>query len=130
MPLIKKEDFKIPLNLTAVFKGVLVTIAICLLLSIMAGVFYHVTTVSEETLLLSTVSIIVISVLNGSLVAGKVAGNKGLYNGLAVGLVFFLAVWLFSGLILPGQSILNIIYKFLLTLPAGAVGGIIGVGLS
>ncbi len=130
MPSIKKDDLKNPVNFVAVLKGILVAIAICLLLSIGTGVFYHVTSVSEETLLLSTVFIIAISVFSGSLAAGKGAGNKGLYNGLAVGLFFFLAVWLFSGLIFPGHSMLSIIYKLLITLTAGAVGGIIGVGLS
>ncbi len=130
MPSIKKEDSKIPVNLTAVFKGILVAMAICLLLSIGTGVFYHATLVSEGTLLLFTVFIIAVSVLSGALAAGKEAGNKGLYNGLAVGLIFFLVIWLFSELIMPGQSMLNIIYKLLITLSAGAAGGIIGVGLS
>lgn len=130
MPSIKKENLRSPINISAVLKGTLLTIAISLFLSIGAGIFYYISSVSEQTLLLFTASIIGVSVFGGSIAAGKDAGNKGLYNGLAVSLLFFLTVWLFSGLILPGQAVPGIIYKLLIALPAGALGGIIGVGLS
>ncbi|MCL6561087.1 MAG: TIGR04086 family membrane protein [Firmicutes bacterium] len=130
MPSIKKEDFSSPISVVAVLKGTLWTIAFTLVLSIGTGVFYHFSSVTEQTLPWFAAGILAVSVFSGSLAAGKEAGNKGLYHGLAVGLLFFLAVWLATGLLMPGQAALGIFYKMLISAIAGALGGVIGVGLS
>lgn len=130
MPSIKKEDFSSPISVAAVLKGTLWTVAFSLVLSIGTGVFYHFSPVTEQTLPWFTAGILAVSVFSGSLAAGKEAGNKGLYHGLAVGLLFFLALWLAAGLFMPGQPVLGIFYKMLISAIAGALGGVIGVGLS
>jgi len=130
MPLIKKEGFSSQINIFAVLKGTLWTIVLSLLLSTGMGVFYHFTTVTEQSLTWFAAGILVASAFGGSLAAGREAGNKGLYHGLAVGLLFFLAVWLVAGLFIPGQMTLGVFYKLLLAAFAGALGGAVGVGLS
>ncbi len=130
MPFIKKEDLRSLVNLTAVIKGTFLTLVISLVLSIGIGVFYYFSSVTERSLPWFAALILAISVLIGSLTVGREVGNRGLYNGLAVGLIFFIIVWLVSGLIMPGQVLPGIIQKFLIVTFAGAFGGIIGVGRS
>lgn len=130
MPLIKKEDFQSPINISAVLKGTFLTVAVSLLLSASAGAVYHFSSITEQTLPWIAAGILAVSAFSGSLAAGKEAGNKGLYHGLAVGTLFFFAVWLAAGLIMPGQAAVGIVYKLLIAAGAGALGGIVGVGLS
>ncbi|TEB06921.1 hypothetical protein Psch_00455 [Pelotomaculum schinkii] len=117
-------------NISAVLKGTFLTLAVSLLLSIGTGIVYHVSSVTEQTLPWFTGAILAASAFSGSLAAGKQAGSRGLYHGLATGLLFFFALWLLAGLFLPGQAGLSIFSKFLLSLSAGALGGVVGVSLT
>ncbi len=117
-------------NISAVLKGTFLTLAVSLLLSIGTGIVYHVSSITEQTLPWFTGAILAASAFSGSLAAGRQAGSRGLYHGLATGLLFFLALWLLAGLFLPGQAGLSIFSKFLLSLSAGALGGVVGVSLT
>jgi putative membrane protein (TIGR04086 family) len=117
------------ISVSAVLKGTFLTLFISLLLSVGTGVVYHVSSITEQTLPWFTGAILVVSTFSGALATGKQAGSKGLYHGLATGLLFFAALWLLAGLFLPGQAGMSIFSKLLLTLGAGALGGVIGVGL-
>jgi putative membrane protein (TIGR04086 family) len=101
-----------------------------LLLSVVTGIVYHVSSLTEQTFPWFTGAILAVSAFSGSLSAGRQAGSRGLYHGLATGLLFFLALWLLAGLFLPGQASISVFSKFLLALGAGALGGVIGVGLT
>ncbi|HBC92341.1 MAG TPA: TIGR04086 family membrane protein [Pelotomaculum sp.] len=118
------------INVSAVLKGTFLTLAVSLLLSIGTGIVYHVSSATEQTLPWFTGAILAASAFSGSLAAGKQAGSRGLYHGLATGLLFFLALLLLAGLFLPEQAGLSIFSKFLLSLSAGALGGIVGVSLT
>lgn len=118
------------INLRAVLKGTFLTLAVSLLLSVGTGIVYHVSSVTEQTLPWLTGAILAASAFIGSLAAGRQAGSKGLYHGLATGMLFFLTLWLLAGLFLPGQASISIFSKFLLSLGAGAFGGILGVALT
>jgi putative membrane protein (TIGR04086 family) len=130
MTLINKDNLNTTINIAAVLKGVLLTIVFSLFLSVLTGVAYHFSSLTDQSLPWFSVAILAVSAFSGSLYAGRQAGNKGLYHGLAVGLLFFSTVWLSAGLLMPGQAILGIACKLLITSSAGALGGIIGVGLS
>lgn len=130
MALINKENIRNQVSLSAVLKGTLLTVALSLLFSVGTGVFYHFSTVTDQTLPWFAAVILAASSFGGSLAAGKEAGNKGLYHGLAVGSLFFVVVWVGSGLFMPGLVVLGIFYKLLITLFTGVLGGVIGVGLS
>lgn len=130
MTAINKENLRNSINLAVVLKGALLALGASLLLSFGSGIAYHFMSVTELILPWFAAVILAVSSFTGSLAASREAGNMGLYYGLAVGLLFFLAVWLAAGLLLPGQAALGIFYKLLITLSAAALGGIIGVGLS
>jgi putative membrane protein (TIGR04086 family) len=118
------------INISAVLKGTFLTLVVSLVLSAGTGVVYHVTSVTEQSLPWLTGAILAVSAFSGSLAAGKQVGSRGLYHGLATGMLFFLAILLLAGLFLPGQAGLSIYTKLLVSLGAGALGGIIGVGLT
>lgn len=130
MPTVNRHNLDYYFSFGAVLKGILITIVASLLLSFMVGATYYFTSITEHSLPWSTAAILAASSFGGALFAGREAGNKGLYHGLLVGLVFFLIVWLVAGLFLPGQIMLGTLYKLLIIMAAGGVGGIIGVGLS
>ncbi|MCL6560695.1 MAG: TIGR04086 family membrane protein, partial [Firmicutes bacterium] len=93
-------------------------------------IVYHFTSISEQSLPWGTAMILAASAFGGSLTAGREAGNKGLYHGLAVGLTFFIIVWAGAGLLMPGLAVIGLFYKLLIIASAGALGGVLGVGLS
>jgi len=124
------NNFRNPVSPGAVLKGTLYALGLSLLFSAGTGIVYHFMSVSEQTLPWSAALILAVSAFSGSLAAGREAGNKGLYHGLAVGLLFFSLVWLASGLFLPGQAAVGTLYKLLIIASGGALGGIVGVGLS
>jgi putative membrane protein (TIGR04086 family) len=130
MSSINMRDMGSSVNIGAVLKGTFLTLAVSLLLSAGTGVAYHFSSLTEQSFPWFTGAILAVSAFSGSLAAGRQAGSRGLYHGLATGLLFFLALWLLSGLFLPGQASISIFSKFLLVLGAGAVGGVIGVGLT
>lgn len=130
MSSINMGSFGNAININAVLKGTFLTLAVSLALSVGTGVVYHVSSVTEQTLPWFTGAILAVSAFSGSLAAGRQAGSRGLYHGLATGLLFFIAIWLLAALFLPGQASLSIFSKFLISLGAGAVGGVIGVGLA
>lgn len=130
MASINKENLRNQVSLSAVLKGTLLTVVLSLLFSVGTGIFYHFSAVTDQTLPWFAALILAASSFGGSLAAGREAGNKGLYHGLAVGLLFFFAVWLVAGFLMPGLAVLSIFYKLLITLFTGVLGGVIGVGLS
>lgn len=130
MSSINNGSLRSSFNIGAVLKGTILTLVVTLLLSVGTGIVYHVSSLTEQTLPWFTGSILAISVFFGALNSGKQAGSKGLFHGLATGILFFLALWILAGLFLPGQASLSIFTKFLLSLGAGALGGVIGVGLT
>lgn len=130
MPTINKDILEGFISPGAVLKGTLYAVAFSLLVSAGAGVVYHFISGSEQTLPWSAAAILALSSFGGSLAAGREAGGRGLYHGLATALLFFLIIWLTAGFFLPGQAVMGIYYKLLVISSAGALGGIVGVGLS
>lgn len=130
MPSINKDTLGLNIKFTAIFKGMLLALALSIIFSVLSGLIYHLTSIPEHTLPWAAALILGASACGGAASAGRNAGNKGLYHGILVGLLFFLAVWLAAGLFMPGQAVLSNLQKFIITLVAGSLGGIIGVGLS
>lgn len=130
MPLLNMDNFEFPFSVGSVVRGTTLALLITLLLSTGFGIIYHFSSLSENTLPLFTAVILALGVFSGSLAAGKHAGNKGLYHGLAVGLLFFIIVWAVAALFFPGPASLHVFYKLLIALLCGIVGGVIGVGIS
>jgi len=130
MPLPNKDSFAGGIQIITVLKGTVITIVISFFLSIGAGFVFHFSSITEQSMPWFAVTILAASSFCGSLVAGRGAGNRGLYHGAAVGVLFFFFAWFLAGIVLPGQEALGAVYKLLVTSFAGAIGGIVGVGMS
>lgn len=119
------------INFSAIYKGTLVTLVISLILSILVGIIYYLSSLSESTLPWMASGILCLSVFIGGGLAANWVGAKGLYHGLGVGVVYFILVWLVAGLFLPGSvSLVGFASKLAMSLAAGSIGGVLGVGLS
>jgi putative membrane protein (TIGR04086 family) len=91
---------------------------------------YYFSDMPENTLPLCAAIILALGAFGGSFRAGKTAGSKGLYHGFAVGVVFFIAVWLISVLFFPGPGAITGLIKLSVILPGACAGGILGVGMA
>ncbi|MCL6638362.1 MAG: TIGR04086 family membrane protein [Firmicutes bacterium] len=130
MPSANRENHGFSLNAGAIVKGSLSALALAFSLSVAAGLAYHFTSLPEHTMPWVAVVVLGAGSCGGAVIAGRSAGARGLYHGLAVGAVFFLAVWAAAGVFLPGQAALSLLEKVVVALAAGGLGGAVGVGLS
>ena len=118
-------------NFSAVYQGALITLIISLVFSVLFGLIYYLTSLTENSLPLVASGILCLSVLIGSSYAAAKAGAKGLYHGIGTAVIYFILVWIIAAVFLP--SIITLAgfgTKFALTVICGAVGGTLGVSLS
>lgn len=132
MALLKQETPGTPvLHFSSVYRGTLVSLGFSLGLSILAGLAYYFTSLPESSMPWVSTVILFLSVAVGSGYAAKRARNRGLFNGLGVGVATFIILWLLVALFLPGKILLvGALGKLALTLVAGGLGGMLGVGLA
>jgi len=130
MPLVNKDSFMLNIKLLSVARGTVVTLALSLIFSLAAGLVYHFTSFTDQVVPWFAAAVLAASSFIGSASAGKDAGRLGIYHGAAVGIAFFFVIWLAGGLFLTGAAALGVVYKLLITALAGALGGMVGVGLS
>lgn len=118
------------LNFSAIYKGVISTLLISLVLSMFFGTVYYLTNLSENSLPWVSSGILCLSVLVGGGYAAAKAGAKGLYHGIGVAVIYFILVWLVAALFLQSfVTFSGFAIKLILTLLSGALGGILGVSL-
>lgn len=132
MVALKKETTGYPpLSFNAVLKGLMAALIITILGCAIFGVVYHVTALSEKTLPLTTGGLFYFSVFAGSLYAAREAGFKGLVHGIGVAVLFVIVGWFLAKAILHvNAAFFVVMQKTIVSCIAGAVGGILGVGLS
>jgi putative membrane protein (TIGR04086 family) len=130
MPLVNKDNLMNKIKLSSVIQGTVVTLALSLVFSMAAGMIYHFTSITDHAVPWFAVAVLAASSFSGSLSAGRNAGSMGIYHGVAVGIAFFFVVWLAGSLFLPGSAVVGVVYKLIITTFAGALGGMVGVGLS
>lgn len=119
------------INFNAIAKGTVVTLVISVTGSALLGILYYFTGLSEQTLPWSATVMLFISILFGGGTAAKNAGNKGLFHGAGVGILYFLLIWIIAAIFLPSQvAFFPLLLKLALALAGGALGGIVGVGLA
>lgn len=120
-----------PFSLNAIFKGLLAALIIAVLGSALLGFVYYVTSISETTLPLASSILYYISIFAGSVMAACWAGGKGLVHGISVALLFMLSGWLIGHFLLHTTLTAGVsLQKAVISCLAGAVGGVLGVGLS
>ncbi len=120
-----------PLSLNAILKGVLAALIITVLGSALLGIAYHVTSLGEKTLPLTSSILYYISIFAGSVLAARWAGYKGLVHGIGVAVIFMLLSWLIGHFLLNTAAAAGVVLqKAIISCLAGAVGGVLGVGIS
>ena len=118
---------KLPIELKGLVKSLLLGIIACV---IIAGIIYY--SGLQETIQAPLGKIVLIaSVFYAGCYASKSYGNKGLIRGITMGVLFF-TVLIIASLVFHAVPIS--LASFFVTLAtcvgAGAVGGILGIGLS
>ena len=125
------ENHNPSFSFSAIFWGTLTALIILLMLSALTGIIYYFSSLPESTLPWVASAILCISVFGGAVLAVNRVGTKGLYHGLGVSIICFMFVWIIAGLFLPGNIFLTgLTIKLVLTLIAGAAGGVLGINLT
>ncbi|KJS10843.1 MAG: hypothetical protein VR67_16225 [Peptococcaceae bacterium BRH_c8a] len=119
------------LSFSAITKGILIALVITVLGSALLSVVYQMTGVAEKTLPATSVALFYVSILIGSFLAAREAGSRGLLHGIVVAILFMLLGLLLAGLFFDFKTAAgNLLLRGGLSGIAGAVGGVLGVGLS
>lgn len=117
-------------KIASVLNGLIWSLSVSILLSIVITFFLHFTALSEELIPAFATLIFFMSILIGSIVSAKSAGSKGLIHGLSIGIIY-LAISLVLGLIFINNPFNWLVFlkKIAYTFLAGAIGGVVGIGL-
>lgn len=108
-------------------QGLLSTIILAMILSIILGIVFFFSPMQETLLSALSAVIIIVSVFWGGRITAKNIGSRGLIFGATVGLIFFILtgiIAIFDGATITFASISK---QLGLCLVAGALGGIFGV---
>ena len=116
-------------DFSSVLNGLIWSLVVSICLSIIITLVLHFTAVSEN-LIPAFATLIFLSILSGSIVSAKTAGNKGLIHGVSVGLLYLFISLILSLFIISGSFGWLVFLKIAYTLIASSIGGIIGIGLS
>lgn len=119
------------INFNAVIRGFTWALVISVVSSLVITLLLYFTSISEALLPSFATLIFFISILLGSTISAKNAGNRGLVHGILVGFFYFIFSLILS-LIFSADSFVWILFlkKITYTLIGGSLGGIIGIGLS
>lgn len=122
------ENNKIESNSIKIVKGsvLAITISIILLLIFAATLTY--TNINEQVIPTVIVIITAVSILIGSQITASHIQKNGILNGVAVGLIYVMSLYLISSIISQNFSLNN--YSIILiatSVMIGGLGGIIGV---
>lgn len=122
------ENNKIESNSIKIVKGsvLAITISIILLLIFAATLTY--TNINEQVIPTVIIIITAVSILIGSQITASHIQKNGILNGVAVGLIYVMCLYLISSIISQNFSLNN--YSIILiatSVMIGGLGGIIGV---
>jgi putative membrane protein (TIGR04086 family) len=119
------------INYFSVIRGFTWALVISVISSLLITLLLHFTSISEAFLPSFATLIFFLSILLGSTISARNAGNRGLIHGLLVGLSYLLFS-LILGLVFSNDpfSWLLFVKKITYTLIGGSLGGIIGIGLT
>lgn len=115
-------------DLNSALLGTVLAVIVAALLIVLGGTTLYFSPATEKWIPAVGLLIFFLSIFSGSFFAAKKAGTKGLFHGLGVGMMFFLICILLG--VFMDADILGLAFgkKFVITLLAGSLGGIWGVG--
>lgn len=117
-------------NLFRIFKGSIISIIFTLILLFIFSIILTYTSISENVISPVIIIISSISILIGSSISTMKIKKNGLINGLLVGLIYMLSIYIISSLINTGFAITTTsIIMILSGIVAGIIGGIVGVNI-
>ena len=117
-------------NIIRIIKGSILSILISTILLLIYAVTLTYTSISENTMTAVLITISGISILIGSSISSFKIKKQGMLNGALVGLIYMLALYLISSMILTGFSLnFSSIIMIIIGTFAGIVGGVIGVNM-
>lgn len=113
-----------------VLKGVTGAIAVTVILTAIVSLFMMFVDISAPMFSGIYVVITSISVIFGTIIAAKLHGEKGWLVGLAVGILFYISLYLI-GIILGAEATFGIyqLIKFGLCILVGVLSGMLGINL-
>ena len=117
-------------NVYAIVKGFFIALIISLVgIFIYASVLVN-TSIQENTIKPVIMTITGISILIGSSISSLQIKKKGILNGICVGGIYILSLYILSSIAFCGFGFnLNSIIIILVSIILGAIGGIIGVNI-
>ena len=118
-------------QISSVIRGLIWALVLTIILGVLISLLLQFTSLSESLLGSYSTFIFFISMLVGSTIGSRAAGSKGLWHGLSITLLYWLLTLIIGLIWNPGALTLIFLAKRLgLTLTAGVLGGVIGIGLS
>ena len=117
-------------NLFRIFKGSIISIIFTLILLFIFSIILTYTSISENVISPVIIIISSISILIGSSISTMKIKKNGLINGLFVGLIYMLFIYIISSIINTGFAVTTTsIIMILSGVIAGIIGGIVGVNI-
>lgn len=120
-----KLNLSLPGGIQPLIYGVAITYLLVATLSLISGLVFYFTPLSEMWMYPVGAGITTLALFFGGRTAAKKAGNKGLLNGLVIGIIFIVITVLFSFSKDISWSSLGL--KSTYALLAAIIGGISGV---
>ncbi len=119
------------MKMPAELKGLGISLAMGIVLCTLAAFVVYFSGIRETILNPLGKAVMVISVFTGAAVVSKAYGNRGLVRGATLGLMFFIVMLITTFIASPTHVyIMGFIYTLTACLVSGALGGVLGVGLS
>lgn len=125
---ITKIDKKNPLNL--IIKGYILALIISLISLFIYAIILVNTNIQENTIKPVVITITAISILIGSSISSLKIKKNGIINGLCVGGIYLLSLYILSSIAITGFSFnISSIITIAVGILVGGIGGIIGVNM-
>jgi len=125
---ITKIDKKNPLNL--IIKGYILALIISIISLFIYSLILVNTNIQENTIKPVVITITAISILIGSSISSLKIKKNGIINGLCVGGIYLLSLYILSSIAITGFSFnISSIITIGVGILVGGIGGIIGVNM-
>ena len=113
-----------------IVKGSILAIGITMIALLIFAILLTYNNISENYIHLGIIIVTAISILLGGMISTKKIQKKGFLNGMLVGLIYMLTLYIVSGITTSGfQFSTSTIIMFASSVIAGIIGGIIGVNI-
>ena len=115
-------------NFINILKGVFISLMLTLILLLIFAIVLTYSTVREDTMGPVIIIVTALSLILGSSIANMKINKNGIFNGLLIGTIYLMIIYIASSIInnqfmITGTSLIMIICGAI----AGMIGGIIGV---